>query len=69
MPGVDGAVLTRLLKKVHGADVRVLLYSGRGDRDLETLATTCGADGYVSKQSPHATLLARVREALDKGKS
>ncbi len=65
MPGVDGVVLTRLLKRVHGADVRVLLYSGMAESELSERAADCGADGFVSKRASHAALLSRVREALE----
>ncbi len=65
MPGVDGGVLTKLLKRVHGAQVRVLLYSGLNEAELAVRAVECGADGYVSKRASHVGLLARVREALE----
>lgn len=66
MPGVDGAVLTKLLKRVHGTQVRVLLYSGLEENQLAARAVECGADGHVSKRSTPTGLLARVREALEK---
>ena len=64
MPTLDGDVLTKLLKGVHGSSMLVLLHSSIGERELAARAAECGADGYVKKEGPPAVLLARIRAAL-----
>lgn len=50
MPGTSGVELCRQLKATyHTADVPVVLFSALSHAELETLARTCEADGFLSK--------------------
>jgi CheY-like chemotaxis protein len=53
------------LSLVHGcrAGLPVLIVSGRREEELRELAASCGADGYLSKDSL-ADLPARLRECV-----
>jgi len=50
MPGLSGPELCRLLKaRYETAHVPVVLYSSLSESELEQLARTCDADGFVCK--------------------
>ncbi len=63
LPGVrQGTDIARFLKESGLAeDAPVVLYSGRSDEELATLAASCGADGYITKARPPAELKVRIR--------
>lgn len=45
------------------AGTRILLFSDRSEGELKTVATRCGADGWVRKSPDQAALLSAVRSA------
>lgn len=50
MPGMSGVELCRALKAGYDtAHVPIVLCSGRSTEELQALAATCGADGFLSK--------------------
>jgi CheY-like chemotaxis protein len=63
MPDMDGGELCRLIKSQLPRLVPVILFSTLPDHDLERLAKTCGADGFLSKSHGLDSLAQRV-EAL-----
>jgi DNA-binding NarL/FixJ family response regulator len=60
MPGVNGLVATRMLKKVLPGAAVVMLTRHADDAYLQELLRA-GASGYVLKQSPPAELLQAIR--------
>lgn len=52
MPGTSGVELCRLLKATYDtAHVPVVLFSSLPNEQLEALARTCEADGFLSKNA------------------
>src|SRR5688572_5657070 len=54
MPGLPGNVLSQLCKSSASYDVTLLLYSSLPVPELEALAKSCGADGFVQKSNNEA---------------
>lgn len=61
MPGLPGNKICKMLKQVKPS-LKIVLFSNIPDRDLEKLAASCGADGWLSKNSHPQDWLAKVKE-------
>lgn len=67
MPGrLDGLGTTERLKQ-RGDDVKVIIVSGRDDRDALFSAITAGARGYIAKDAEPAQLLGAIHLVADGG--
>ncbi|MEZ4220305.1 MAG: response regulator [Polyangiaceae bacterium] len=65
MPGVDGVMLTRMLKRLDTTQgIPVLLCSALSESDLAERCKACGADGYVRKAALPTEIRGSVRRAL-----
>jgi DNA-binding NtrC family response regulator len=61
MPSVSGPKLIELAIRKHASDCPVLLYSDRPDAELDVLAQSCGATGYVRKTPDQDRLYREVQ--------
>jgi CheY-like chemotaxis protein len=64
MPAIEGDKAVQILLKHRLHDCKVLLYSGKPLPELERLARSCGAAGFVSKSVTDAALASAVRSHL-----
>jgi CheY-like chemotaxis protein len=64
-PEAFGDDVAAVLRALHGVEVPILLLSSLEVADLEQRAREAEIDGFISKQSGLATILTRVREALE----
>ncbi len=66
MASLKGDHVVRMIKKnSRFADIRVLLYSDRPATDLEQIAKTCGADGYIQKSMPQSEIIRTLLRHLE----
>ena len=63
VPGIEAEAVVRAARAVEGP-VRVVLFSGRSESELEEKARAVGADGYLPKQSPPKDFVAGVMSFL-----
>ena len=49
MDGMDGIALTRRVRAE--SDIPIIIYTGRGSDEVEEIARSAGADGYVQKET------------------
>ncbi|HRI69399.1 MAG TPA: response regulator [Polyangium sp.] len=62
MPRLDGGLLVKMVRDAYGlGQTRVMLTGNRPDHQLAELASSVGADGYVSKLVAEPDLVSRVR--------
>src|SRR5687768_13985311 len=61
MPAIDGDKAVQILLKHRLHECKVLLYSGKPVGELERLAKSCGACGYVSKSVTDGALASAIR--------
>ncbi len=67
MPGrLDGLATSERLKQ-RGDDVKVIIVSGRDDRDALFSSITAGARGYIAKDAEPAQLLGAIHLVADGG--
>lgn len=66
LPGASGSTLVRELRRTD-PDRPVVLTSGRGAEELETLAEECGADAVLRKPFGLAELGGTLRRAIECG--
>ena len=67
MPGrLDGLATSARLKE-RGDDVKVIIVSGRDDRDALFSAITAGARGYIAKDADPAQLIGAIQLVADGG--
>jgi CheY-like chemotaxis protein len=64
MPALEGDKAVEILLKHRLHDCKILLYSGRSVPELERLAKSCGASGFVPKTVTDAALAAAIRAHL-----
>jgi CheY-like chemotaxis protein len=64
MPAIEGDKAVEILLKHRLHECKILLYSGRSEAELEQLARSCGASGYVPKSVTDAALAAAIRAHL-----
>jgi len=64
MPIMSGDSLVTLTRKNRLHQCPIVLYSDRSEADLQTLATACGANGYVKKTSDPVALVKAVKKFL-----
>ena len=64
MPAMEGEKAVEILLKHRLHECKVLLYSGRAPSELEALARSCGASGFVSKSVTDAALAMAIRAHL-----
>lgn len=64
MPAMEGDKAVEILLKHRLHDCKILLYSGRAPAQLEVLARTCGANGFVPKSETDSALALAVRTHL-----
>ena len=63
MPGLSGDRLARLIAKPDSSPI-VILHSGMGRAELETLAREAGADGFVEKTGDVGVFILRFEQAI-----
>jgi CheY-like chemotaxis protein len=61
MPAIDGDKAVQILLKHRLHDCKILLYSARAPAELEKLARTSGASGFVPKTVTDAALAQAIR--------
>lgn len=66
MPRMSGEEAFREMRRIR-PDVRVVLTSGYNEQEATTRFTGKGLAGFIQKPFTHASLLAKVREALESG--
>jgi CheY-like chemotaxis protein len=64
MPAMEGNKAVEILLKHRLHECKILLYSGRAPAELETLARSCGATGFVPKSVTDAALAMAIRAHL-----
>jgi CheY-like chemotaxis protein len=65
MPEAKGTDICRVLKHEYDTqDIPIVLFSSLADRELQQLAETVGADGYLSKQNGLEALAAKIDELV-----
>lgn len=64
MPAIEGDKAVEILLKHRLHDCKILLYSGRSAAELEKLARSCGASGFVPKTVTDAALATAIRAHL-----
>jgi DNA-binding response OmpR family regulator len=65
MPGLTGDALTKLIVAAKGAHEPVIvLYSATDARELEPLAASCGAAGWIEKTSNPGEFLKRFAQLI-----
>ncbi|HKY37944.1 MAG TPA: response regulator [Polyangiaceae bacterium] len=64
MPAIEGDKAVEILLKHRLHDCKILLYSGRSAVELEKLARSCGASGFVPKTVTDAALSSAIRAHL-----
>lgn len=62
MPRMDGVEATRALKAAH-PELRVVVLTSLGDRDMIVEALEAGADGYLFKHAEPEEIIAAIRAA------
>lgn len=65
MPDISGVQLCTRLKEGLEEFVPVILFSARSDKELASLAESCGADGFISKNVGSKQLAAEVTELIE----
>lgn len=64
MPNIEGDKAVEILLKHRLHECKILLYSGRSAVELEKLARSCGASGFVPKTVTDAALASAIRAHL-----
>lgn len=64
MPNIEGDKAVEILLKHRLHECKILLYSGRSAAELDKLARSCGASGFVPKTVTDAALSAAIRAYL-----
>lgn len=69
LPKLDGYKVCRLLKfDERTKSIPVLIFTARAQVEDVTLATECGADGYLTKPFEAKALLEKLQQLLESGK-
>lgn len=63
LPGLSGTRICQMIKQSL-PEVSIYLFSNVPERELEKLARSCGADGYISKNWSPAQWVETVKDAL-----
>jgi DNA-binding response OmpR family regulator len=66
MPGLGGPDLARLLSELPKIRVALILFSALEGRELATLASTCGACGYIEKTSAPTRIVEQLQYLIDR---
>ncbi len=65
LPKMDGYKVCRLLKfDERTRNIPILIFTARAQVEDVTLATECGADGYLTKPFEAKVLLGKIQELL-----
>jgi two-component system, OmpR family, response regulator ResD len=64
MPGPDGLILCRSLRRANGYPIPVILLTALGEEDDRIAGLEAGADDYVTKPFSPRELALRVRSVL-----
>jgi DNA-binding response OmpR family regulator len=65
MPGLRGDDICAILKRnATGSRMKIILFSAEDESDLIRITASCGADGYIRKNTPAKELLRLIGEAL-----
>jgi DNA-binding response OmpR family regulator len=59
MPSLNGLQLAGIVRR-RMSTTTVVLYSGKSNEELETLAAECGAHGWLCKDTPPRKMLAYI---------
>ncbi len=66
MPGIDGLeVIRRIRSDEKTFDIPVIFLTARADQDTREMATSAGANGYLSKPVKPDHLLSCINDVLD----
>jgi FixJ family two-component response regulator len=65
MPGLAGTEVLRILRE-RGANIPVILITGRRDGQIEAQANALGAAALLDKPLPHAQLFGVIEQALSR---
>ena len=68
MPALNGDKLIEISRKHHDNRYKMVLFSNRGEAELSTLATKCGAAGYIQKTGDAERLAREVELFLHPGR-
>ena len=68
MPGLPGNKICKMLKQVKPS-LKIVLFSNIPERELAKLASTCDADGWLSKNSHPHDWIAKVKELEQSAKT
>lgn len=60
MPGLRGDDLCTILKRNIGPGTKIVLFSSEPETDLVQIMASCGADGYIKKNTPAMQLLQEI---------
>jgi DNA-binding response OmpR family regulator len=67
MPRLDGGLLVKMVRDAYGlGQTKIMLVGDKPDAELQKLATSVGAHGFVSKQASDAELAERVGAVASK---
>ncbi len=70
MPSLKGDDLCQILKRnVINPAMQIIIFSSEPESDLVRIVASCGADGYIKKDTAGHDLLQRVNELLEKSAS
>lgn len=62
MPGLSGDRLAGVVKRDKGIrDTKILLFSDRPADELQSISSSCGADGFIQKTRDHQELVRKIR--------
>jgi DNA-binding NarL/FixJ family response regulator len=64
MPALSGTEIVRLVKQ--RSDIKMLLFSATGERELMQLADACRADGCITKGQDASKVVALIRAVVSR---
>lgn len=63
MPASDGPEIVESVKGI--SNIKLILHSSKGEKELKKLADECGADGYITKGGDSAKLIEQIRSTIE----
>jgi DNA-binding NarL/FixJ family response regulator len=65
MPALNGDKVVEIARRALDDRVHIVLFSDKSESELASLASACGASGFIRKTGDAATVAARVEEWLN----
>jgi len=66
MPALSGDRLVEVVKKDKGIKkTKIVLFSNRPEGELESVASACGADGFIQKTGDYMEVVRKVRSLIE----